>query len=202
MTSTKEGLGGRLPLLDPTNLQASQQALYKMIDTQFVPWANQAGFKSKDDDNHFIGPFNSHLYSPEISESFIKLQQTERVHTSLSKRVREVVILTVGSVWEAPYELYAHRAVGMKVGFSLEQVEALATGKSPAGLDDDEQVAQEFTQQIVANRSANDEVYARAQKAFGERGLVDMLMLIGCYQNVCALLTTFAVPAPTESHSH
>jgi len=40
----------------------------------------------------------------------------EQKHTSLSRRVCEVVILSVGAVWKYDYEIYAHSAVGRKVG--------------------------------------------------------------------------------------
>jgi len=38
--------------------------------------------------------------------------------------------------------------------------------------------------------------YAAARAAFGDQGLVEMLVLIACYLSVCALLNAFAVPAP------
>ena len=40
----------------------------------------------------------------------------EKENTTLTKRVHEIVILTIGAVWHSDYELYAHSAVGKKVG--------------------------------------------------------------------------------------
>jgi 4-carboxymuconolactone decarboxylase len=42
----------------------------------------------------------------------------------------------------------------------------------------------------------DDDTYAAAHEAFGDRGLVEMLTLIGCYLSVCALLNAFAIPVP------
>lgn len=42
----------------------------------------------------------------------------EDKHTSLDARVRQVVILAVGAVWKADYQLYAHAAVARKAGLS------------------------------------------------------------------------------------
>jgi hypothetical protein len=50
----------------------------------------------------------------------------EHQSTSVSKRDREVIILTVGAAWQAPYELYAHCAVGRHVGLSDDEVRTLA----------------------------------------------------------------------------
>ena len=97
-----------------------------------------------------IGPFNATLYSPEICGSFLALQKMEEEQTTLSKRTRQVVILTVGSVWKAPYELYAHSAVAAKVGLTTEQIDSLVSGQIPYGLSEDELAAQGFTYQLVS----------------------------------------------------
>ena len=105
MSNLEHGLGGRLPLLEPSKLQPKRRDLYGKIDSGIVPLAESAGFSSKDRQAHLIGPFNATLYSPEICGSFLALQKLEKEQTSLSKRTRKVVILTVGWVWNAPYEL-------------------------------------------------------------------------------------------------
>ena len=105
MSNLEHGLGGRLPLLKPSKLQPKQRELYNKINSVIVPLAETAGFKSKNEEGQLIGPFNSTLYSPEICGSFLALQKLEKEQTSLSKRTRQVVILTVGWVWNAPYEL-------------------------------------------------------------------------------------------------
>ena len=40
------------------------------------------------------------------------------------------------------------------------------------------------------------DIYAAAQEVFSDQGLVEMLVLIGCYLSVCALLNAFSVPVP------
>lgn len=68
----------------------------------------------------------------------------------------------------------------------------------PQGLNEDELVAQSFTYHLVSEHSVNGLMYAAAREVFGNHGLVDMLVLIGCYLSVCALLNAFAAPAPTH----
>jgi len=196
MSNLEHGLGGGLPLLEPAKLQPKQLGLYSRINSVIVPLAEGAGFKSKDEQSHLIGPFNATLYSPEICGAFLALQKMEEQQTSLSKRTRQVVILTVGSVWKAPYELYAHSAVAAKVGLSAQQIEALAAGRSPDGLSEDESVAQRFTYQLVSEHAVDGEIYGAAHKVLGDQGLVEMLVLIGCYLSVCALLKAFVIPEP------
>ncbi len=198
MSLQAHGLGGRLPLVDPAAMTATQRALYDKMMASVVPWADAAGFQSRDERGRVIGPFNCTLLSPEIGGSFLSLQKTEQDHTSLTPRAREVVILSVGSVWQAPYELYAHAAVGAKAGLSAEQIEALAAGRPAETLDERERAAQQFTLQLAARHAVDDQTYAAANAAWGDRGLFEMVVLIGCYLSVCAMLNAFAVPLPAK----
>jgi 4-carboxymuconolactone decarboxylase len=38
--------------------------------------------------------------------------------------------------------------------------------------------------------------YARAAGAFGHKGVVDLVLLIGLYVTTCSIINAFAVPAP------
>ena len=44
MSKSNDDLGGRIRLLKPADLSASQRRLYKVIGETAVPWANKAGF--------------------------------------------------------------------------------------------------------------------------------------------------------------
>lgn len=115
---------------------------------------------------------------------------------SLDPRVRQVVILVVGAVWKADYELYAHSAVARKAGLHDNTIAELAAGSPARDLTEAEQVAQRFTTELTASRRVDDALFNAAKEHFGLRGLVDLLSLIGAYQTVCGLLNGFAVPAP------
>ena len=198
MSKSNDDLGGRIRLLKPADLSASQQRLYKVIGETAVPWANKAGFSAQLDDGRLIGPFNVVLESPELGSSFLQFQDAEAKMTSLTERVRQIVILTVGSVWKAPYELYAHAAVARTAGLPEEAIEKLAKGEVATGLPEREKLAQQFTRQLALERTVSQDLFDQAKDAFGVQGLVDIVFLAGCYETVCSLLNTFAVPAPQQ----
>ena len=95
-------LGGRLPLYDGEALDPAQIKLFDQLMTTAVPWAERASFQARTEAGQLIGPFNPALLTPASSSAFFELQLAEQKHTSLSERSREVVILTVGAVWQAP----------------------------------------------------------------------------------------------------
>ena len=196
MSDRTDGLGGRLPLADPAALNPAQREIFDRMATRIVPWANDARFQSTAEDGRLIGPFNPALLNPAIAAPFLDLQFAEQMHTSLSERVREVVILAVGAVWQADYELYAHLAVARKAGLSEDAARTVAAGGLPDDLSENEKVAVLITQQLSSTHRVDESLYRDAENRFGTNGLIDIAFLIGIYHSVCATLTMFAIPAP------
>ncbi len=125
----------------------------------------------------------------------------ESARTSLPPEVRQVVILTVGVSWGAAYEIYAHAAVARRDGVDNETVEAIRAGREPDDASDAIVTAWRFTRELVESKSVPTPVYQAAKALFGERGLVDLLHLIGQYLATSALLNAFEVPAPGRAAS-
>jgi len=196
MSDQTEMLGGRLPLLNPQALSVAQKEIYDRLNTTMIPWANGAHFQSKTDDGRLIGPFNPVLFNLGITSRFLDLQDAEEKHTSLSKRVRQVVILAIDAVWKSDYELYAHSAVARKAGISEEAIRTLAVGGLPDDLSDQEKIAQRYARQLSTEHRVDTALYSAAEHAFGKQGLVDIIYLTGIYHIVCALLNGFEIPAP------
>jgi 4-carboxymuconolactone decarboxylase len=196
VSAQTEMLGGRLPLLEPSALSAAQKETYERLNRTWIPWANDVPFQSKLEDGRLIGPFNPILFCPAISSSFLDLQETEQKNTSLSQRVRQVVILAVGAVWKSNYELYAHAAAARKAGISEDAIRMLTTGGLPDELSDQEKIAQRYARQLSAERRVDAALYSAAEHAFGQRGLVEITYLTGIYHTVCGLLNAFEIPAP------
>jgi 4-carboxymuconolactone decarboxylase len=196
MSDHTDTLGGRLPLADPAALNPAQREIFNRMASRIVPWANDARFQSTAEDGRFIGPFNPALLNPAIAAPFLDLQFAEQLHTSLSRRVREVVILAVGAVWQADYELYAHLAVARKAGLSDQAARTLVDGGLPDGLGEDENIALRLARQLSTHHRVDESLYREVEKAFGAKGLIDIAFLIGIYHSVCATLVMFAIPAP------
>ena len=194
MSAAEQGLGGRLPLFDPDALTTTQRELFEHITATAVPWAQRSGFAATAE-GRLIGPFNPTLLSPEIAADFLKLQVTEEQNTSLDERVRQVVILTVGAVWQAPYELYAHSAVARHVGLSESLVAELAAGGLPEALTDVQKTAHRLARALSTTHHVDDDLYRQAEQTFGAAGVFEIAALTGIYHTVCGILKAFAIPA-------
>jgi 4-carboxymuconolactone decarboxylase len=196
MTKPSHSLGGRLPLADPTSLTSAQRDLFEALKATWEPYANNAGIQVTTEDGRLIGPFNSYLLHPEVATGLSEFKAAEATHTTLPQRVREVVIIVVGAVWAADFELYAHTAVARKAGLSDHAVTTLANGGIPEDLGEQEKIAARVARQLSTRHHVDDELYREAEQAFGRQGLFDIVAVMGRYHTVCAALTLFEVPAP------
>jgi 4-carboxymuconolactone decarboxylase len=196
MSDHNHALGGRLPLADPTDLVGPQRELFDKMTSTVVPWADETGFHSTTDDGRFIGPFNPALLNAAMTSAAGQLLLGERESTSLSARLREVVILAVGAVWQSDYELYAHTAAARTVGISDDAIRVLVSGGLPDDFNKDERIAAELTRQLSTSHRVDETLYRHAENTFGTKGLTDIVILIGIYHTVCATLNLFEIPAP------
>jgi 4-carboxymuconolactone decarboxylase len=186
MSHHAENLDGRLPLADPATLNGAQREMFDRMMTTVVPWAQGAGFQSTTADGRLIGPFNPCLLNPAISAQFLQLQFVEEQHTSLGERLRQVVILTVGAVWAADYELYAHSALARQAGVPEAAIATLVGGALPEDLSEHERTAHRLARQLSTSDRVDEQLYRDAAKAFGAKGVLEITVLTGIYHTVCA----------------
>ena len=177
MPDQSASLGGRVPLFDPHALTAAQKAVYDSMVKDMVPWAKAAGFTAMLEDGRLVGPFNTILESPGIAAAFLALQAAEQKHTTLSKRLRQVVILTLGRCLELRLRTLRPRSSGARSGSAGGGNSGACSGRA-------------------GNRPAAEELLAQASAAFGAQGIVDLIFLAGCYQTISSLLNAFKVPVP------
>ncbi|WP_042397386.1 carboxymuconolactone decarboxylase family protein [Streptacidiphilus carbonis] len=196
MSESGRRLGGRLPLADPSTLTPAQRELYDQLIGSWVAFTDKLGIRSTTEDGRLIGPFNALLLHPEVTAKLLEFQVAESTHTSLSPSVREAVIIVLGAVYDADYELYAHRSVARTTGLADDHVVALSGGGIPEGLGEHEKLAARITHAMATRHHIDDELYREAESAFGAKGLFDIAAVLGLYHTVCTMLTLFEVPAP------
>jgi 4-carboxymuconolactone decarboxylase len=198
MTIHDDNLGGRLRLLNPAEMPASQKRIYDRLNAGMIQWAERVPFRSKTSGGRLIGPFNPMLQSPNTTSGFLDFIESDARSTTLDARLREVVILTVGAVWKSGYVIYAHAAVARKAGLPEQAIRDLAAGGCPDQLTDQEKIAHRYAHQLTVEHRVDDALYRAAEQTFGSQGLMDLAYLLGWYYTVCALLNAFEVPVPDD----
>jgi 4-carboxymuconolactone decarboxylase len=162
--------GGRLPRNEAIDLDDDQRAARDEIVGRSARWAERSGFAPTDDQGGLIGPFNAFTLRPAPGRAFNQWVQTDQRGSSLSKTIREVVILTVGVAWQADYEIYAHVAVARTAGLSETVIAGLRSGETE-GFAPDELAAHRFTDELVrTHRGVRRDLRRRAGGLRPRRG--------------------------------
>ena len=142
------------------------------------------------------GPWAVILRSPEMINRARSLSDYLRFNSSLPPRLSEFVILITAREWTQQYEWNAHHPLAVKSGLNPEIAKAVADGRRPEKMADDEAALYDFCIELNRNRGVSDATYARALAKFGEQGLVDAIGLSGWYTLVAMVLNTARTPLP------
>lgn len=143
-----------------------------------------------------FGPFVPLLRSPELMVRAGALGEYLRYRSALPPRVSEMAILLVARRWTQQYEWFAHEPPARTAGVSAEIISAIAEGRRPKDMSEDEAALYDLYDEVHRNQSASDATYARAKAAFGEQGLMDAMGLLGYYTMLAMVMNTARTPLP------
>ena len=76
--------------------------------------------------------------------------------------------------WTQDYEWYVHQPIALKAGIKPAIADAIADGRRPEGMSDDEEIVYEFSTELHRTKRVSDHTFARAEKRFGKQGVVDL----------------------------
>lgn len=142
------------------------------------------------------GPFNVLLRSPEMGDLAQQFGASMRFHSSVPRRLNELAIIITARHWTSHYEWYAHRRAAQDAGLNQAIIDAVATNRRPAAMDADEQAVYDFCTEMLTTKQVSDRTFAAAKARFGERGVVDLIGVMGYYQLVSMLLNADRYPLP------
>lgn len=140
------------------------------------------------------GPYNVLLRSPEMGDLAQQFGASMRYNSSLPPRLNEFAILITARTWTAQYEWVAHHQAALQAGLSPAICDALAIGKRPAAMQPDEAALYNFATELLNTKQVSDATFAAAKEKFGERGVVDLMGVIGYYQFVSMVLNVDRYP--------
>ncbi|MES2031177.1 MAG: carboxymuconolactone decarboxylase family protein [Pseudomonadota bacterium] len=127
------------------------------------------------------GPFVPLIRSPEVMLRAKAMGDHLRFKSALAPRLSEMVILITAREWTQQYEWVAHHDIAIKAGLRKEIADAIADGRRPVGMADDEEAAYDMSTEIQRSRRVSDATWSRAVAKFGEQGVIDLLGINGYY---------------------
>jgi 4-carboxymuconolactone decarboxylase len=142
------------------------------------------------------GPFWPWLRSPDLADRAQKLGEFLRFETSLPRRLVELAILVTARRWTAQFEWYAHAPLAREAGLGEAVIAAIAAGTPPDFREDDERVVYSLCSELYESSRVREQTYRDACRMLGERGVVELVGILGYYALVSMTLNVFEVAVP------
>ncbi|KZD25666.1 carboxymuconolactone decarboxylase family protein [Tardiphaga robiniae] len=127
------------------------------------------------------GPFVPLIRSPEVMLRAKVMGDHLRFKSALAPRLSEMIILITAREWTQQYEWVAHHDIAIKAGLRKEIADAIADGRRPVGMAEDEEAAYDMSIEIQRTKRVSDPTWNRAVAKFGEQGVIDLLGINGYY---------------------
>ena len=172
----------RLSEPNPEQLSPEQKAIYDDIAS-----SPRGGVR---------GPFKVLIHSPGLCDRVQKLGAFVRYDCSVPQKLREMAILVTAQRLKAEYEWFAHEPHAAEAGLAQDIIESIRAGERPNFSETAEEVVYNFTTELQQTTRVGDPTYQAALALLGERGVVDLVGLLGHYTLIAMTLNTFEVPIP------
>lgn len=152
-----------------------------------------------------MGSYVPILRSPALMQKLQAVGEYFRFQCALDPRLRELASLIVARQWSQQYVWEAHTRAGAKGGLDIAIMTAIGEGRRPDRMAADEQLVYDFVTELLASKHVSDATYARAVLLLGEKGVIDVLGVVGYYTSMSMILNATrtppagptAVPLPT-----
>ncbi len=176
----------------------AQDRMPPLTEAQLTPEQRAAVevFKEARNTDRVGGPFMVLLRSPEMMNRARNVGDYVRFRSALPPRLSEFVILLTARHWTQNYEWYAHASIAEREGLDASIIEAVADGRRPTDLADDEAAVYDFCMELLRNHGVSDPTYARMASHLGEKGVIDAIGIMGYYQMLAMVMNTARTPLP------
>jgi 4-carboxymuconolactone decarboxylase len=141
-------------------------------------------------------PWSVILRVPDWVAPATEMRLHVQTHPVLGNKLTELAILIAAREWTNNYEWNAHSAAAARAGLSAEHIAAIADGRRPDGMAEDEQIVYEFCSELLHNKSVSDATFARTRAKFGEPGVVELANIEGYYVYLSMIMNTARTPVP------
>ena len=174
----------RLPTIPPADYNAEQkQAAQDFESARKTP---------------VFGPFEPLMHSPKVMSLARATGDYLRYNSALGNRLSELAILIVAREWSQDFEWHVHYPIALKAGIGKEIADAIADGRRPVGMSEEEESIYDFSPELLKNKRVSDATFARAEKLFGKKGVVDLTALNGYYTLLAMQMNVARYPVPPD----
>lgn len=141
-------------------------------------------------------PMRAWIHSPEMAGHAQKLGAFLRYGTSLPPTLSELAILVTARYWTSHFEWYAHKRDGLKAGLDPAIISAIAERREPVFTDAAQTAVYRYSKALHEDKAVSKALHDAVVAALGERGVVELVGILGYYSLVSMTLNAFEIGLP------
>src|SRR5882762_8666210 len=149
---------------------------------------DEAGKKLYDVSVDGFGPGGIRLYSPSVAETMTAVNEYLRRKSGLDPRLVELAILVTAREMDCEYVWTAHEPAAQKVDLPQEVIDIVKYRKPVTAIGEKEAVIIQLGRDSIGKHKVGSDTFARALKLFENRGVVNIVSLMGDYAATTMLL--------------
>jgi 4-carboxymuconolactone decarboxylase len=178
----------RFPTLNADQLSPEQKAYIESL--QKPPRNNTTALRNP--------PFKVYMRSPALASKLEAMSDYVRWGTGQPPRLTELAIMITARHWSSQWIWRGHYRAAVKDGLDPSVGADIAAGRRPTKMKEDETILYNYATEMYRDKAISDATFAAAVKAFGEKGLIDLVATMGYYDTVAMTLITAKAVAPKE----
>ncbi len=133
------------------------------------------------------------LHAPAVTAGWLGNLTAIRQKTSLDGALRELVIIRIALLNNAPCEAEQHAPIARREGVSDAQLEALAYWAQSESFEARQRAVLAYADSMTREIQVPDAVHAEVRRYFDDKGVVELTALIATYSMVSRFLEALEI---------
>lgn len=133
------------------------------------------------------------LQHPALAKAFLTFNNHVATASTVSKRIRELLILRISWLRRSEYEFVQHLVLGKNAGLSDAELERVQYGPDAEGWDQVEADLVRCADELHVDARIQDATWTRLAAHFSTEQLMDIVFAVGCYDLLAKVFKTFGV---------
>ena len=133
------------------------------------------------------------LNHPALAKAFLTFNLHVSAGSSLSARVREMLILRIGWLRKAEYEWLQHVIIGKRVGLTDQDIERITLGAGAPGWDPVDADLIRAVDELFSKACIQATTWARLSAIFSPQQMIDLIFCVGCYEVLAMAFNSWGV---------
>jgi AhpD family alkylhydroperoxidase len=132
---------------------------------------------------------------PALTQAYLSFNVYILFNSTLTGRLRELMILRIATLADCAYEVSHHRTLGKDAGLTDEEIEAAIRGE---GRSDSDRIALAAVDELENSSRISDDTWTQLSEHFDEKQRMDLVFTAGSYRMLATAINSFDIQLEDE----